>query len=83
MLDVTIGSDLARTLADAPRPVYVRDEQGRLLGIFRSELYQQLREEALAACPASEEELKRRAARWEGRPLADILEDLERRAPSS
>ncbi|HEX6984061.1 MAG TPA: hypothetical protein VF170_01735 [Planctomycetaceae bacterium] len=83
MVSVTIGSDLARKFADATGPVYVYDEQGRMLGIFRSELYQQLREEALAACPASEDELKRRAARWEGRPLADILEDLERRAPSS
>lgn len=50
----------------------VRDAKGRLLGMFMplSEL----------APPISREELDRRAAEPGGRPLADILHDLESRA---
>lgn len=77
---ITIDADLSAQLADAMQPVQVFDAQGRLLGVFRSQAYQRLVEEALAACPVSNEELKRRMGRGGGRPLKDILADLERRA---
>ena len=80
MNQITIDADLAAKLADAKQPVEVYDQQGRLLGVFKSEAYRQFVEEALAACPVSAEELKRRMGQKGGRPLKDILADLERRA---
>jgi hypothetical protein len=77
---ITIDADLSAQLTDAMQPVRVYDAQGRLLGVFRSEAYQRLLEKALAACPVSDEELRRRASRKGGRELKDILADLERRA---
>lgn len=81
MNHITIDADLAAKLADGAGPVQIYDEEGRLLGVFQSEGYRRLVEEALAACPVSDEELKRRRESRElGRSLKEILADLERRA---
>lgn len=61
-------------MADTPLEIYAPD--GRLLGYFTPAKQRQLRLEP----PASEEELTRREAVGNGRALADILRDLEKRA---
>ena len=60
--------------ADTALEIYAPD--GRLLGYFTPAKSRQVRLEA----PASEEELARREATGNGRALADVLRDLEKRA---
>ena len=60
--------------ADGPMEIYAPD--GRLLGYFTPAKHRHIRLEP----PASEEELARREATGNGRALADILHDLEKRA---
>ncbi len=80
MAQITVDADLAAKLADILEPIIVCDGYGRPIGVFKSEAYRRLVDEALAACPVSEEELRRRKGRMQGRPLKEILADLERRA---
>ncbi len=78
---ITIDAALSEQLADAAREIPLYDGEGRLLGVFRSEAYRRQLEDAVASCPVSDEELqRRRASTAPGRPLKDILADLERRA---
>jgi hypothetical protein len=81
MNEITVDADLAAKLVDATQPVEFRDEQGRLLGVFKSEAYWREFEKAVAACPVTEEELDRRSARKGGRTLKEIMDDLNRQAP--
>ncbi len=54
----------------------VRDENGTLVGYFRSAVTPESVDQY--ECPLSEEELLRRSQEGGGRPLADILRDLEK-----
>ncbi len=81
MNSITIDAGLAAKLADAKQAVELYDEQGRLLGVFKSEAYWREHEKAVAACPTSQEEIRRRSAqKGGGRSLKEILDDLNRRA---
>jgi hypothetical protein len=54
------------------------DDSGRVLGYFTPSHDRSLYDSV--ECPVSAEELSRRAQRGGGRPLADIMSDLEKRA---
>jgi hypothetical protein len=55
--------------------VAVRDAEGNLIGFFHPAVTSETVDQY--ECPISEEELLRRAREGGGRPLADILRDLE------
>ena len=71
-----VQDPLTARLAAANAPLEVCTADGRLLGYFTPAKSRQLRLEQ----PATEGELTRREAAGGGRPLADILRDLEARA---
>lgn len=77
MNGIQVETSLAERLAVAVGPICVCDEAGRLLGIFQPDGYESYRDAALKACPADEQELAKRAARWEGRPWAEVVADWE------
>jgi len=81
MTKVTLNADMVAKLSALDQPVELRDEAGALLGWYQPQVQlgpQPTREELLASCPISEEELDRRSANREtGRPLVDVLRDLE------
>lgn len=56
--------------------VEICDESGRVIGRFRPAVY----DDPAAQPQVSEDELRRREAEGGGRPLEDILADLEKRA---
>jgi hypothetical protein len=58
--------------------VELYDESGNLVGYFTPGIEKSLYESV--EVPVSEEELRRREAKGGGRPLADIIADLERRS---
>jgi hypothetical protein len=58
--------------------VEVRDERGNLVGYFQPAASPEAVDQY--ECPASEDELLRRACKGGGRPLADILSDLRDRS---
>ena len=77
MTQITVNAELAAKLLSSGPPIEIFDESGRPLGNFqRSEM---TIDEVIAACPYSDDELEtfRRQA-GTGRPLADILRDLEK-----
>ena len=56
--------------------VEVRDPEGNLIGFFHPAITPA--DVVQFECPASEEELLRRAREGGGRPLTDIVDDLEK-----
>jgi len=74
-----VQDPLTTRLAAAESPLEICSSDGRLLGYFTPAKARQLRLEP----PAGEEEMARREAAGGGRPLADILRDLEKRASTS
>jgi hypothetical protein len=67
-----------RTLAqfhDLKEPLQFVDESGHLLGLFTPNV-----DPALLKPQITEEEIQRRLAQGGGRPLVDILRDLEKGA---
>ena len=72
---VIVDDPLKAKLAAADMPLELCSAEGTLLGYFTPA---KAREYKLQP-PASEEELNRREAAGGGRPLADILRDLEKR----
>ena len=77
MTRVTINSDLSAKLSSYLSPVELCDESGRKVGTFQPALSPEELKRILAERPYSEEELKRRRQVRTGRPLADILKDLQ------
>lgn len=77
MTRLTINSDLSAKLGSYLSPVELCDESGRTLGTFQPALSPEEVKRILAERPYSEEELKRRRESRTGRPLADILRDLQ------
>lgn len=83
MVRITVHEDLESKLADAKEPVEICAENGRLLGRFipAGPLFLTIEEARKLGCfPFTDEELAEIEAQpWEGRPLAEILRDLEQR----
>lgn len=78
---ITIDGELASKLADAPQAVEICDPAGRCLGLFKSNAYWRQYEHALATCPMTDDELRRRSSETRsGRTLDEILRDLRKRA---
>ena len=77
MVRLTIDTDTQTKLRDLKERLQLCDETGRVLGYFQpvvdSSLYERVES------PTSTEELLRRSQEEGGRPLADILADLEER----
>ena len=73
MSRVTVNDDLQTKLAGLQQAVELYDASGRILGHFIP-IPASKREPQV-----SEEELRRRERQGGGRPLADILADLEKR----
>lgn len=78
MTAITIDSKTGTQLAGQGELVEIRDESGQILGHFVPALDEDVRR--YAEPNISEEELRRREAAGGGRPLADILADLEKKA---
>ena len=74
MVRLTVDQETRAKLQDLNQRLELCDETGRLLGYFQPVVDPALYEGVDA--PISEEELDRRE-RESGRPLADILADLE------
>ena len=77
---VIAAPNLASQLRDCQDPVEIRDENGATLGFF--EPLALPNQEQFAKTPFSIEELQRRRQEHIGKPLSEILERLERLAPS-
>lgn len=72
-MSITVSDQLvAERLQATSERTELRDPDGRLLGLFTPL--------SVLAPPMSGEELDRRAAESGGRPLSEILRDLEARA---
>ena len=73
---VFVDGELERTLHDADKPIQMCTSQGKVLGFFTP-----AKSVPLDVDPGiSGDEVRRRMADRTGRPLADILRDLEKRA---
>jgi hypothetical protein len=81
MVRITVPADLERALGDLKSAVELCTDDGRVLGQFipRGPFFLTVDDaRRLNLCPFSEEELQEAGAEpFEGRPLADILRDLE------
>ncbi len=77
MMKITVDDVLRARLHNLHSPLELCDESGRVLGRFtpaaNPAMYQGVES------PSGEEELQRRSQQGGGRPLADILGDLQRR----
>ncbi|MBL8794174.1 MAG: hypothetical protein JNM56_09730 [Planctomycetia bacterium] len=77
MSKIIVDDILRAKLSQVFQTAEVRDAEGKLLGHFTPVIDPELL--AAMQSPASDEELARREREETGRPLADILADLERR----
>jgi hypothetical protein len=75
MTKIVLDQHACAQIHDLKATVRCVDEAGRVLGLFTP-----LVEPALLKPQISEEEIKRRVQQGGGRPLADILHDLENRS---
>lgn len=78
MTRITVDETTGKRLSEVSRRVELCDDRGHILGYFVPTLDRSLYEGVEPQI--SEEELRRREAQGGGRPLKDILADLERRA---
>jgi hypothetical protein len=77
MTSVTLDSAAVAKLAALPGPVQLCDESGHVLGWYRPGVLSDPPPALQDLAPLSEEELNRRSeSREEGRPLKDIVRDL-------
>jgi len=76
---VTIDTEMAVVLASlAGKEIELCDEAGNLVGWYAPARPKPTLQELIDSCPTSEEELDRRSRNLDtGRPLADILGELE------
>ncbi len=78
MTSVTLDSAAVAKLTALPGPVQLCDESGQVLGWYRPGILSDPPPALQDIAPLSEEELDRRSkSREEGRPLKDILRDLD------
>lgn len=78
MKSIVVDEAISTQLRQTNHTIDVRDDKGVLLGRFVPALDAETK--ARAQPGISEEELDRRQRAGGGRPLADILADLEKRA---
>jgi|AP95_1055475.scaffolds.fasta_scaffold650859_1 hypothetical protein len=81
MVSLVVDGETRDRFLEVQKPIEVRDPLGRLIGVFTPE--GESREEFLARyvgaeCPYTDEEIKD-AVKRPGRPLTEILRDLESR----
>jgi len=75
MVKMVLDATMAAKLAGVGAPVEFCDASGQTIGFFNPLLSI---EEALRQCPYSDEEIEQQRQQRTGRPLSDILRDLER-----
>ena len=73
MTRLLLDADLARQLKASPDALELSDPTGEVVGHFMPVGKHKM------AVPFSEDEIKKSKAKTGGRPLADILADLEKR----
>lgn len=78
MNKIVVDEELRKKLHNLTESLELCDEQGNVLGYVTPVVDYSLYEDAIPQI--SEEELQRRESEEGGRPLADILRDLETRA---
>ena len=78
MVKLTVDQDMRTKLRELKERLQLCDETGKVLGYFQPVVDPSLYEGVES--PTSKEELLRRSQEGGGRPLADILADLEKRA---
>jgi hypothetical protein len=78
VVKLTIDQEMRGKLLDLNQRLELCDESGRLLGYFNPVVDPSMYESVDSQVSA--EELDRRSREGGGRPLADILADLEKRA---
>ena len=74
MIQIVVDESVTKQLLAAAEPCAIFDAAGNKLGYFTPEEYRGYE------CPLTEEELDRIEQQGGGRPLADILRDLESQA---
>jgi hypothetical protein len=80
MSKLIFDSTTLNKLRQVRETLEIRDETGELIGYFTPRTDRSLYESV--EVPVSDEELRRRAQKGGGRTLAEILADLENRAPA-
>lgn len=78
MVKVTLDSELLEQLTPADRVLEICDPKGHTVGYFHPANGRLVEEKPSVRSPFSDEELQRRRQQRGGRPLAEILERLER-----
>ena len=78
MTKVVVDASFGAKFAGLTGPVEVCDESGRTIGCFQPVLSEGMSAKGVWS-PISDEEIERRSQERSGRPLADILADLEKR----
>jgi hypothetical protein len=78
MTKVVVDAAFGEKLTGLTGAVELCDESGRTLGYFQPVLSEGLSAKGIRS-PISDEEIERRSQQRSGRPLADILADLEKR----
>lgn len=77
MVKITLDSGLLEQLAPSDRTLEICDRFGRTVGYFHPAPGRPVEKPSVRS-PFSNEELQRRRQQRSGRPLAEILERLER-----
>jgi hypothetical protein len=78
MTKVVVDPAFGAKITSLTGAVELCDESGRTLGYFQPVLSEGLSAKGIRS-PISDEEIERRSQDRSGRPLADILADLEKR----
>lgn len=79
MTRLTLDATSAAKLADLPGPVQLCNEDGTVLGWYQPGMLSEPPRALKDIAPLSDEELDRRSKnRGQGRPLKDVLQDLNR-----
>lgn len=81
MTKVTVDAETRSRLAGLDDLLELCDESGRTIGFFHPNVALNGREEAAALSPHTDEEIHELRKQQGGRPLADILKDLEEMDP--
>ena len=77
MTSITLDQTIISQLTTGLDVVEVKDESGRVVGFFQPVFGPETIEGY--DCPVSQEEIDRRSREFTGRPLEDILFDLQKR----
>ena len=78
MTKVVIDAAVRAKLDDLQEPVELCDESGRTLGYFHPKFGESKTRDREAGSPFTDAEIERRQQQRTGRPLKEILKDLER-----